>query len=714
MSTAKDSLKFTMTSRALKLLGQNLYAHPWSAVSELVANGIDAGATTIYVSMTEDPATNTGTLEVLDNGSGMSENDLQNYVFIGFDKRTATGSAKSSRAPMGRKGIGKLAALYLSNEYYIHTKTALTAGPQFSSAWHMKLDFATADDREPTLNEIDPTSAPSIHLEKRFNEQDSGTLITIPKIELKGLGTQAFRSLASRLAIHFLNDVIPDLKIYFSQQRVDEQTNFKEVDWKPAFGNFLLISTTKSHSYITANLKQQVEIQSASRQEKSTINTEIVDLPSFNLTDLKYIIPTGDNTEISGTYIDPNEGSSHPYSLKGWLALHASINNETATNNDPTFNKNRFFSPTQIRLYVRGKLALEDLRPHLNLTEQYANYLEGEIQFDLLDEDDLKDIATTSRESFDTEDPRFVTLCSLIRSWAQKLIQRRAQIRKLEKAKQIHIDNNANQAYERRVVAEIDAAKSITPAESAALKQVVQLGLTRRDPLSRQAQAQAKEAYRIFISHSRKNKPIADIIYNMLLTLGAHPEEIFYSSKDKESTENTKQLKQLQQQIHDTITSAATKICYITSKGFCSSVYCCFEGGAGWATRAVSDYELITTTYENKPEWLNTGLQTSSIIDANGVFSLNRETYLLFAETINRLVDHLNTGRTIRQQPLVNCISETLIPSDYELRKKHQDISDFFNEELADMITDAGTYDHSSEVFDKKCTADEDCPLKSK
>ena len=200
----------------------------------------------------------------------------------------------------------------------------------------------------------------------------------------------------------------------------------------------------------------------------------------------------------------------------------------------------------------------------------------------------------------------------------------------------------------------------------------------------------------------------------MLLTLGAHPEEIFYSSKDKESTESTKQLKQLQQQIHDTITSAATKICYITSKGFCSSVYCCFEGGAGWATRAVSDYELITTTYENKPEGLNTGFQTSSIIDANGIFSLNRETYLLFAETVNRLVDHLNTGRTIRQQPLINRISQTSIPSDYELRTRGQDISAFFNTTLAEMITHAGTYDHSGEVIDEKCTADEDCPLKSK
>ena len=158
MSTSKDSLKFTMTSRALKLLGQNLYARPWSAVSELVANGIDAGATTIYVSMTEDPATNTGTLEVLDNGSGMTEEDLEHYVSIGFDKRAVTSTLKSSRAPMGRKGIGKLAALYLSNEYYIHSKTTQDTSTRYDSAWHMELDLDTEADKEPTLNKIHPST----------------------------------------------------------------------------------------------------------------------------------------------------------------------------------------------------------------------------------------------------------------------------------------------------------------------------------------------------------------------------------------------------------------------------------------------------------------------------------------------------------------------------------------------------------------------------
>lgn len=704
MSTSKGSLKFTMTSRALKLLGQNLYARPWSAVSELVANGIDAGATAIYVSMTEDPATNTGTLEVLDNGSGMTEEDLVHYVSIGFDKRTVNSSLKSSRAPMGRKGIGKLAALYLSNEYYIHTKTAPKAGIQFNSSWHMELDFTTDADKEPTLREINPTTIPTIHLNEQFNKQDSGTLITIPKIELKGLGTQAFKSLASRLAIHFLKDVLPDLKIYFSHQKLGEDPRFEEVEWHPAYGNFLLLSTTESHTHIQDRLKRTVLIQSASRKDNTTIETSISPTPSFPLKDFEnaniadHISTSHNSNTISGTYLpDPLGTQTYPYELKGWLALHATIKTKLAQDNDQTFTKNQFFSPTQIRLYVRGKLALDDLRPYLNLTEQYANYLEGELQFDLLDEDDLPDIATTSRESFDTEDPRFTTLCILVRDWAQTLINERSRITQLEKERLVKITANANNAYAKRLSQSIqELSKSKKRPEE--VIQEVHLGLTNNDPLKPDAQAAAKEEYRIFISHSSSNKPIADIIYDMLIELGALPEEIFYSSKGTVSTDKTKQFKALEEQIHETITNAATKICYITSKGFCSSVYCCFEGGAGWATRAVSEYELITTTYAHKPDWLDAGLQTRSIIDQTGAFTLNRETYMLFTQTINRLVEHLNIGRRIKQEPLINSILEDNIPSDHKLRTRKENISDYFNPVLAEMITHAGKSDHSAEV----------------
>lgn len=704
MSTSKDSLKFTMTSRALKLLGQNLYARPWSAVSELVANGIDAGATTIYVSMTEDPATNTGTLEVLDNGSGMTEEDLEHYVSIGFDKRAVTSTLKSSRAPMGRKGIGKLAALYLSNEYYIHSKTTQDTSRRYDSAWHMELDLDTEADKEPTLNKIHPSTIPSIQLCNAFTQQTSGTLITIPEIELIGLGTQAFKSLASRLAIHFLKDVLPDLKIYFSHQRLGTKAEFREVEWHPAYGNYLLLSTTESHANIRNKINSTVIIQSASRKDTTTAKTRLISTPEFPKEDfdeaniIAHISESQDKDAISGTYLpDPSGTDEYPYNLKGWLALHATIKTTLAKENDDRFEKNKFFSPTQIRLYVRGKLALEDLRPHLNLTEQYANYLEGELQFDLLDEDELPDIATTSRESFDTEDPRFAALCILVRDWAQILINERSRIAQSEKKKLIKITANANNAYAQRLSRLIDKL-NISNEEAEDLKQEVHLGLTKEDPLLEGKQAEAKENYRIFISHASRDKVLADIIYNTLLEHGADTNEIFYSSKDALDVSDKKRHEQLGPMIHDAITSSATKIIYITSASFCNSIYCCFEGGAGWATRAVADYELLTTRYKLKPDWLNHDLPTTELVNHRGKLELNRDSYLLFVEAINRLIDHLNIGRKVQNRNLIAPIKETILPSEEDLNFTGQSINDFYNFRLAYRIEEASDSDFTNEV----------------
>ena len=55
----------------------------------------------------------------------MDYNDLSTkYTLIGKDKRKDNELTEEIKNQvMGRKGIGKLAALYLSNKYYIISKT---------------------------------------------------------------------------------------------------------------------------------------------------------------------------------------------------------------------------------------------------------------------------------------------------------------------------------------------------------------------------------------------------------------------------------------------------------------------------------------------------------------------------------------------------------------------------------------------------------------
>ena len=45
----EDNIYFNFSYLALKLLGKGLYSNPWAALSELIANSIDAGAKNVYL-----------------------------------------------------------------------------------------------------------------------------------------------------------------------------------------------------------------------------------------------------------------------------------------------------------------------------------------------------------------------------------------------------------------------------------------------------------------------------------------------------------------------------------------------------------------------------------------------------------------------------------------------------------------------------------------
>lgn len=121
MSTNREKIPFNFTYFAMKLLGKNLYSNPWTAISEIVANGIDARAANVYV-LVDMRNKEHAVVEIFDDGKGMSFADLsEKYTLIGRNKRLSEENVEGKT--LGRKGIGKLAALYLSPCYYLY-KTA--------------------------------------------------------------------------------------------------------------------------------------------------------------------------------------------------------------------------------------------------------------------------------------------------------------------------------------------------------------------------------------------------------------------------------------------------------------------------------------------------------------------------------------------------------------------------------------------------------------
>ena len=188
--TEKNTIQFNFSYYALNLLGKQMYSNRWSAISELVANGLDAGATNVklYINSINKKKS---ILEIIDNGSGMSYNDLATkYVLIGRNKRLSENEL--SDRIKGRKGIGKLATLFLSKKYYIVSKKA-----GVTTAW--MLDSTDKNDND--VPELIRVNASEVGIENRelWEQYDTGTLVKLVDVNMSGFAETKFESLKLRV-----------------------------------------------------------------------------------------------------------------------------------------------------------------------------------------------------------------------------------------------------------------------------------------------------------------------------------------------------------------------------------------------------------------------------------------------------------------------------------------------------------------------------------
>jgi len=113
--------RISVNTRILELLGPNLYTNIYYILAELIANAYDADAHNVYLIEDRD----NGDIIVEDDGRGMSyENgDIDRYLNVAKETRTSEEDSKTpeGRMKMGRKGVGKLAALSVAEKVLIKT-----------------------------------------------------------------------------------------------------------------------------------------------------------------------------------------------------------------------------------------------------------------------------------------------------------------------------------------------------------------------------------------------------------------------------------------------------------------------------------------------------------------------------------------------------------------------------------------------------------------
>lgn len=658
-------IKFSMNYYALKTFGRQQYSNAWAALSELIANGFDAHAKNVYlyINMSEKKDS---IIEIIDDGCGMDANDLETkYAIIGRNRRLETANDMAT----GRKGIGKLAALYLTDTYQI-----ISAKDNAITAW--KVNVIGKDDKDiPCLEQIPQTEVlPNCRNIWTNIKKTNGTIIRLLHVDLTKIGERAIEALKHRLSNYFLFDSMNSKLHLCIVSQHTEPISFENVKKEIAFDNM-------SHIYYSS--KQFIE----SQKQSFVVNFKDLNKNNKEMTVAReeFVFPEtvtngipGNKIAISGT--GTFYGKTKPYELTGWLGVHSSIDNTPALNNDKRFIRNNFYTPNQIRVYVRNKLANENILGRLNLTGTYANYIEGEVAFDILDDNDFEDIATTNRQDFSVVDERVILLLSLLKGLCRQLVQRRQELAdKITRMKneiddEIHSQQKssfANETHNDLLNAGIDNNKA------SELSHVIANKL--------KGNYELKTTYKIFISHASKDRIFTDFISHYLQFRGFHWDkdadktDIFYSSDGIDITNGSP----LPDIIKRMIVNDNTDILFLTSNNFLHNQYCLFEGGAAWATRAVLEYCIIALDYNSIPDFLtNKKPEFTFNTHEKDSFVLNQRSYSNLVIILNRLISHLNTNRTKANKTIVSLIPEPHFDDLVQMKKAGKTESDYMDPDV--------------------------------
>lgn len=345
-------LVMSISLNALEHLGINLYSNVPAVLSEIVANAWDADAKNVTVTI--DKAAETITIE--DDGMGMNRDEvIDRFLTVGFKRREALGgTTPNGRKPMGRKGIGKLSIFSIAQIAEVYTVQG-------------KDHTAFKMDREVIRKAITGNAQKPYKPEelKSFPaDLKKGTRIVLSGLS-KSLSGMTVEGLKRRVARRF--------SIIGPKHKFKVTVNGTAVSPEDrAYHNAI--------EYLWVYGPQDDFVKSCKKLARKH-------------EDRLHAI----QTELAKSKI----------SLSGWIAT---VSSPSQLKDEEGDNLNR------LAVFMRGKMAQEDILDEFGQKEIYADYIIGELHCEQLDIDEQGDIATSSRQSLKQDDPRFEALRKIVLS----------------------------------------------------------------------------------------------------------------------------------------------------------------------------------------------------------------------------------------------------------------------------------------------------------
>ena len=596
--------------RILELLGPNLYTNIYYVLAELIANAYDADAHNVYIISDDDK------IIVEDDGKGMSysKGEVTKYLKVAAISRTNEADSKTAldRLKMGRKGVGKLAALSVSEEVLVMT---IATGE--------KSGFVLS--RHPQSEKLQSIPDESIRFERI---KDNGTAIVMlnPQYHLHKTPTAIKRNL-----LKIFPAISEDFKIHIVLG--DKEDIIDSVDKE-----------------IGRELCACILLGEKSSNILNTFNNEY---PNVELL-------VQNQPKEFPIIMRNNQGEEKEYNLviEGWIGAYKSTRGRKLESSD--------FPDNFISLYANDKMGEFNILPVVGANRLNESYVVGQLYIDLFELSELPDMALSNRQGYKSDDPRYIKVIEYVKDeLLPSIIAKRVAYAKAKKDQSEKNKINKQEEEERSFRQSVTEFRKNTSAQVA--QSIVGKGTSFSEEEVRSAVEDAinansnmlglkphidQQKKKLFISHTGRDKDIGDIVYNMLVYNNVPPEDIIYTSCDEEVSRVPQGMniyEYLRKFFVDSVSDKKMYVLFVTSDNTKTAWGAMVEIGASWITRV--DHKIFNINSFRPEHPLNDEAMWNTIRRAeDGRLSITKLNCDDFCSKIEQVCDVIGYSHKLRNE----------------------------------------------------------------
>ncbi|MWN05172.1 ATP-binding protein [Gilliamella sp. Pas-s95] len=547
--------KLNIDPKILELLGPSLYTNIYYILAELIANAYDADAHNVYIIADKDY------IAVEDDGTGMSyeKGDIAKYLNVaGTSRLTAEDSVtKLNRNKMGRKGVGKLAALSVSENVFIKTiSNGEKSGFILSRNINQGNLLTPLDENDITFCKISGNGTAVVMTHPQYKLHS--TLNAIKRNLLK-----IFPLVSNDFKIHIIRDNEEIIIDKFDKEMIKELST--------------LIILGDEFEYLNEFFTTPYDAQ---------------------INELLKIQPT----KIIPIRMADKQGDKNDYSLeiKGWIGTYMTTRGRKVEMTD--------FPDNFISLYSNKKMGEFNILPFVGQNKLPEVYVVGQLHVDIFERTELPDMALSNRQGYKSDDPRYQAVLAFVRNtllpdvlkirdYFVTLGKEKKKLLDIKKQKNLEIDfkksvdtfreNTTNNA-----TSKISLSLGLDKAKEENIKSIIAEQINTNSPdmgIKSKIDSQKKK---ILISQTYPDKDLADIVYEMLLFNNVPPEDIIYTNCDDEISRipegdvgNSGIYGYLRQFFVDSYSTQKIYVIFVTSDNTKVSWGALVEVGAAWITQ---------------------------------------------------------------------------------------------------------------------------------